>query len=96
MSKLRAAWEWLHSQDWITWVGHGVQGGLAGLVLPLVGIHPLAAVFAVAFHFGIREVGNAVEAKLTNQARGRKVVDGVMDLLTPVLVAIVVAELVWM
>jgi len=96
MGKLQAVWDWLHASDWITWVGHGVQGGLAGLVLPLVGIHPLAAVFSVAFHFGIREVGNAVEAKIKNQARGRKVVDGFMDLVTPVVIAIAVVELIWL
>jgi len=65
--------------DWVTWIGHGLQGVAVMLFCDWMGWGIGPALFALAFHFVIREAGDYIYSDQSE----RKLIDGVMDLVSP-------------
>ena len=74
-------WAWLHSKDWLTWIGHGLQGLAIVAVADVSGLGVGAGVFAVSVHFGLREGPGLVIAAVGGDTA--KLRDGLGDLWAP-------------
>ncbi len=75
-------WKWLHSKDYLTWIGHGLQGFVIVAVADVSGLGVGAGVFATIVHFGLREAPGLVIALKAGDTP--KLVDGLFDLMAPI------------
>ncbi len=72
-------------QDWVTWVGHGLQG-IAGCAvayyLASINAPPWAyAAAAMLYFFGAREIPGIIKAAIDGELM--TLVDGIMDMVSP-------------
>ena len=74
---------WMYSADWKTWVGHGLVGLVVAFVCHWwdVNTPAEAAVFAVAFFYGAREVPGLLAS--VRPFNGEMFRDNALDLMTP-------------
>lgn len=91
-ARLRAAWAWLTSAHWMTWLGHGVWGFVAEWTLGW--LHWSYALLTLAVGFAFRETEDALrhaaedEEKLGSFWRALKRTirdDGAMDFFSPLM-----------
>lgn len=61
---LRKFWDWAHSSNLLTWIGHGVQGFIGYWVCKGVHMTPGQSVFSVGLVFGHREANDIINARL--------------------------------
>ena len=79
---MKKLWKWLHSKDYLTWIGHGLQGFLIVAVADVSGLGVGAGIFATVVHFGLREAPGLVIA--LNAGNTSKLRDGMFDLMAPI------------
>ena len=75
-------WKWIHSKDYLTWIGHGLQGFIIPVVAVAIGLSVGAGVFAVIVHFTLREAPGLVIALKAGDTP--KLRDGMFDLMAPI------------
>lgn len=106
---VKKVFSWFYSEDWHTWVGHGLQGATFCALGILIGFPGQVMVGGVALLFAHREIDNAMTAMgeaanriqqpnlwpplMVSKTRRHKVVDGIMDWIVPVVCAIIVRML---
>lgn len=75
-------WNWLHSKDYLTWIGHAVQALAIVAVADLTNLGLAAGIYATLVHFSLREGPGLVIA--VAQGDTPKLRDGLGDLFAPI------------
>lgn len=95
MSKFGDLYDKLHGKDWITWVGHGVQGVLIFYILLWATGSDVAAGMGVLMAFLHREISDLLGAyrKGGKRAFAEKLPDSTLDFMVPLVAVGVVRGL---
>ena len=70
----------MYAKDYRTWIGHGLQGVLIAALCDWWGLSFGAAALVLGYHFLIRETEGIIR---NIDGDKRKLIDGIMDLITP-------------
>ncbi len=70
------SWLW---KDWVTWIVHGLQGVAVMAFCDWVDFGVGPAILVLGYHFGVREA----EDFFYSDRGKRKLIDGIMDLVSP-------------